>query len=757
MDKARLIQRLMATFVAELEEYVRSLERDLLALEKRPEGEERRRLFEVLFRTAHSLKGAAGSVGIGPLESTAHLMEEVLNAARDGRLPVDAEFFGGLLPVVDAIGDAGKRLRDGKELGGGPLEGALRRMATLIGDRGRAAPSPPPPAPPVAPPVAAPGPAIPPTPIVHAAPAAPAEGGGWGAVVRVPAEKLDALMAQSGELLLVRHRAEARHQEALALLDQIGAWQREWRRLESGLMTAMRREGGAGSALRPQFDQAVARHREAFWRFERGMQRLAGDLQGDRRLLDQVAGPIDQEIRRARMLPFAEACEGLDRAARDIATASAKRVELVVHGKDIELDRSVLDGLKDSLLHLVRNAVDHGVEPIEERVSAGKPQAARITISARRNGARVEVVVADDGRGLDLAAIRASLERRGMAVPEDDAGLARAIFAPGLSTAAAVTALSGRGVGLDVVKSAVEGMRGTVDVDFAPGRGTRFTLNVPLTLTSVRAVLAAAAGRIFAVEAGQVLRVMRVAIEDLRPVEGRDMLAVGDGLVPVSRLVELLGLAEPVAPPGAMLIVVVLEVGGRRVAIAVDEVQAEREIVVRGLGRRLRRIAHVGGATILPDGRVGLVLNAPELVARALEGAATARFADGAAPAAEGAARRLLVVDDSVTIRTLVKSILEAAGYEVMAAPDGAEAWAMLLEKGADLVVSDVEMPRMDGFTLTETIRASARFRKLPVILVTAMESEADKARGLAAGADAYRVKSGFDQSDLLQTIAQLL
>jgi two-component system chemotaxis sensor kinase CheA len=325
-----------------------------------------------------------------------------------------------------------------------------------------------------------------------------------------------------------------------------------------------------------------------------------------------------------------------------------------------------------------------------------------------------------------------------------------------MSTAAWITDVSGRGVGLDVVESRVESLHGTVDIATNPGRGTRFTLAVPLTLTTLRVLLVTAAGQTFALPGSAVQKLVRVEPARVRAVEGRPMLALGDTPVPLASLAETLALPVregiPPRPPA-----VILAAGDRRVAFVVDDFQAEQEVVVKGLGSRVRRLPHVWAATILPSGRIAAVLNAPNLVGSALKRAPGAPPVAAAERAVPQAKKRILVVDDSVTTRTLEKSILEAAGYEVTAVADGALAWQELQEHGADLLVSDVEMPRMDGFALTETVRASRRFHDLPVVLVTARESEADKARGIAVQADAYLVKSGFDQKNLLETIAQLL
>lgn len=744
MDRDDLVKRLMVTFVGELEDHARALERDLLALEKNPALQAKGELFASLFRTAHSLKGSARTVRANLLETTGHHLEELFAAARDGRLPLDAGFFEVLLATVDAIGDAGHRLRSNGSLAGGPLEGMIRRLAMAMRPREET--------PPAAPVEAG----------IVARPAAEE----WGGVVRVPAEKLDALLAQTGEMLMVRHRAEARGKSAAALQELMATWRSEQRRVEQVAVQLLNSDTDPEARSKPkdampqrrQLEAAVRKNRDVLSRIEGKLERLVTDLVEDRRVIEQTATPLDIEVRRIRMVPFSAACDGLERLVRDLTARGDRKVRFDIEGGEIELDRSIVEGLKDALLHLVRNAVDHGIESVAARRAAGKPDLGRVTVAAALRGPRVEVTVSDDGQGLDTDAIRDQLGKRALAVPADDLEAAQGIFLPGLSTSQTVTPISGRGIGLDVVKTRLTSMRGTVDVAFKAGQGTKFTLVMPLTLTSVRIILVEAAGQVYAIDTVSVHRVLRVSAGDIRSIEGRKILLIAGVPVPLVTLTESLGFrGAAAAVDGGKVPVVVLAAGNRLAAFRVDGLQSEREVVVRALGPRLRNLKYVSGGTLLPDGRVALILNTSDLIQHALSLPAAAGLPDAAAMVPRSARKRLLVADDSVTVRTLQKNILESAGYDVMAAVDGMEAWHLLAEKGADLVVSDVEMPRMDGFSLTAAIRDSRRFRELPVILVTAKESDADKTRGLAAGADAYCLKSAFDQKDLLATIARLL
>jgi two-component system chemotaxis sensor kinase CheA len=754
MDRDQLIQRLMATFLEELEEHVAALNRDLLALEKEQGGPRQTEHLKTLFRTVHSLKGAARSVSVPLLEAACHRLEEILAAARDGRRPLDAGLFPLLFETADAIEEAGMWLREQHDLASAPLARLLPQLEAAAAEAGEAPPSRPPAPPPrqekAPPPPAAPAP-----------PGAPAESGGGTAVVRLPAEKLDALLTQSGELLVARRRLQARGEDLDSLHTSLRAWRREWHAVEKALAGLLLREadpqGGQPDTLPPPALRALRGAAEHLRHLERDVDRLGTDLATDHRALKQAHDTLDQEVRRARLFPFAEACEGLDRVVRDLARAGGKEVELTLEGGSVELDRSVLEGLKDPLRHLVRNAVDHGAEPPERRRASGKPARARVTVSAVLRGGQVEVAVADDGRGLDLDALRQQARRRGLAEPADERDLARLIFLPGLSTAAIITDVSGRGVGLDVVKSRVEALHGTVDVAFTPGHGTRFTLTVPLTLTTLRAILVGAGGQTFALVGTQVERLLRIDPAELRSVEGREVATLGGSPIPVASLAGTLGLtAGRPAAAGARVPAVIVTAGDRRVAFVVEELVAEQAVVVKNLGARIRRLRHVSAATILPSGQIALVLNGPHLVRTALGQAGRPLAAAPAGPAAP-VRKRILVADDSLTTRTLEKSILEAAGYDVLTAADGQAAWQLLHERGADLLVSDVEMPRMDGFVLAEAVRGSARFGKLPVVLVSARESDQDRARGIAVGADAYLGKSAFDQRNLLETIAQLL
>jgi two-component system chemotaxis sensor kinase CheA len=408
------------------------------------------------------------------------------------------------------------------------------------------------------------------------------------------------------------------------------------------------------------------------------------------------------------------------------------------------------------LLQLCRNAVDHGIETPAERKAAGKPAEGIIRLRGELRGAEVLLTVADDGRGLDLPAVRQQAQRRGLPLPATAREAAAVVFSVGFSTAPSVTELSGRGVGLDVVKAAVESLHGTVALASEPGQGVSFTVRVPVTLTTFRAVLFRVGGHVFALPASAIRRLERLSPERIASVEGRDMLATPEGPIPLGSLAQAVGL--PSADPSTgRAPVALIEVGTRIAALVIDELLEEREVLLKPLGRHLRNSRFVLGGTLLPDGQLALVLSAAELVRAFLSSGRGDSLAAKLTSDHSQARKRILVADDSITTRSLEKSIIESAGYDVLAVADGEEAWRVLQQRPVDLVVSDVEMPRMDGFALAEAIRGSRRWGRLPVVLVSALCSDADRARGLAVGANAYIAKGTFDQHELLQTISQLL
>jgi two-component system chemotaxis sensor kinase CheA len=382
-----------------------------------------------------------------------------------------------------------------------------------------------------------------------------------------------------------------------------------------------------------------------------------------------------------------------------------------------------------------------------------------VTVAAAVRENRIVVTVEDDGEGLDIPAIRAQMQRQGVAVPASDEDVARALFQGGLSTRGDATPISGRGVGLDLVRAALERIRGSVSVTWLEGQGTKLVLECPPTLASIRALLVGVGTQTLAIPATDVQRLLRVAPSEIRRVEGRDVLAGEETPVPLVSLARLLPpLAEK--PAGDVVNVVLLAANGRRLAVAVDELIAEEEILLRplsgGNGGAAHRAQRVSGAAVLGTGRVALVLDVGQTITAGLQLVAGG-VSVAAATSQTPAKHRVLVVDDSITTRALEHSVLEAAGYDVLTAVDGADAWKILQERGANLVVSDVEMPRMDGFALCEAIRASHRFKSLPIVLVTALESPEHRARGLEVGADAFLGKSSFDQQGLVDTVRQLL
>ncbi len=471
--------------------------------------------------------------------------------------------------------------------------------------------------------------------------------------------------------------------------------------------------------------------------------------------LERTLAELQRQTLESRMVTLDRIAEPLRRAVRDIARATGKEVDYALEGERVELDRGVLDALREPLLHLVRNAVDHGIEPPSERVGSGKPPAGRVRVVARRRGPDLVVEVTDDGRGLDPARLREKLTN---ADHLTDAQLVDRLFEPGVSTAEQVTDVSGRGVGLDAVRSALARVRGTVRAHGTPGQGTTFTLTVPVTLALLRCLLVRAGTERYALPAHAIATVTEAGTDALVGLEGGRAVWAGGDIVPVADLATAVGAPDAGAGEHA----VVLVSGGRRLALRVDELLGQRDLTVQELGRALGRVDLVAGASIEADGSVLLVLDPVTLAVRAsagrpaAAGAAPGDAGDGAAPGTAGAPT-VLVVDDALTVRELQRSILERAGYRVVVAADGEAALAALGRGRADLVLTDIEMPKLDGFELVEAIRARPELASMPVLIVSSLADEAARRRGMEAGADGYIVKQAFDEATLLAAVSRVL
>jgi two-component system chemotaxis sensor kinase CheA len=483
---------------------------------------------------------------------------------------------------------------------------------------------------------------------------------------------------------------------------------------------------------------------------------------GEFRELQLVLNQLQELTLRVRMVPVATLGYTLHRALRELARTGSKAVRWEMAGGDTELDRAVLERLADPLLHLVRNAVDHGIEAPAERTAAGKAEEGLIRLHAMQVGSEVVIAISDDGRGIDLQRVRTAAGRRSI----DTAGMSDAevldlIFKPGFSTAKRVSDVSGRGIGLDVVRSALESIRGRVEVRTEPGRGSEFRLAVPITLAVIPCMLISCAGQCLAIPIHSVVKVLHAPADAVQHADRRAVVMVDGQPVPISSLAATLALGESVSGP-----VMVLAGLSRSHAFRVDAIIGQRDILMKGLGELAPRLDVVAGASIEPDGSIIVVLEAARLVdrARGQRLPAVTEPSGGTEPAAGAPAPRrgepevsVMVVDDALTIRELQKSILERAGYRVRTASNGAEALAMLATEDTTLVLTDIEMPKMDGFALIEAMRKHPRLAHVPVIILSSRGSEADRRRGLEAGADGYIVKSAFDQTGLLSAVNRLL
>jgi two-component system chemotaxis sensor kinase CheA len=809
--RADVLRQIWPVFVAEAHEHVAAIGAVVLELERNPGNLE---AVEGVRRTAHGLKGSAASLGLGDLEVLAHAIEEVLAgvgpAAGLGRAAAQAvldalEAIDGALSAADAggepvvparepllaalhaaLGDRRPRSRPaevverllhivgqlctpldpgqrhdlsaeagelaaslGRGASGAVAELARRMAATLSGlgvgddtDVARAAAR-------IAGDLLELKDALSPATPVYTQSEAAGAGAGEPTLradreekaVRVLGSTLDSL-ARRVEMLSL---AESRH----------GRRARELAEVEGALREAIGAVQGATQALRaagtdvgrPELELATGR----LYSLGGDLRRLAREGQRETEQQRLTGAILREDLRALRMVPAALALEPAARAVREAALRLGKEVEVRLEGGDVRLDRRLVDDLRAPLIHLVRNAVDHGIEPAAARRAAGKPEAGRIVVSVEPRGSRVAVVVEDDGGGLDLAAIRAAAVREGLSGAEEaerlsDAEASRWVFAPGLSTAPRVTTVSGRGVGLDAVADAMARMRGAVEVKSTRGVGTRFELDLPLTLAATAGVLVRLGQLTAILPADAVERVLLIGADALGGAPRT--VRVGDVEYPCASLEEVLAVGARPVRLERRAIGLLLALGSQRAVVAVDEVLGEQEVVLTALGGIASRVAHLAGAALLDDGRVLGVLAPAEILRRMRATTVTPRPAAGLT---------VVVADDTIASRTLMAALLEGAGFTVRLATDGDQALEVLSEGGCDLLVSDVQMPRLDGLELTRRLRAGPRWRELPVILVSTLDAPEDVEAGVAAGATAYLSKRELAGDALVRLARRLL
>ncbi len=766
-----LLKRLLATFRVEAEEHLTAISSGLVELERASSPEDQVQTIESVFREAHSLKGAARAVNLGKVEAVCQTLESVFARLKAREATLSPETLDQLHQMVDTLS-------------------AL--LAAETGESARAAESPTfqPPEIPTSSTVAVAQKSHPALPSVKSSgsrtPAIlkpensePGRSGdtkqGLSETLRVSAFKLDALLRQAEELIPVKATAAQRVSELRELGQTLVSWETEWRKIRPlahalpSFIGAEQRSNGRShphnghAANRSRVAKVSAfldRNENALRSVQQKLAALGKRLEYDRRALDRRVDDLVEDMKQVSMLPFSALLESFPKLVRDLCRDCGKDAELTIVGGEIETDRRILEEMKDPLIHLVRNCIDHGIETPKQREESGKTPRATIRIAIfPKNADKVEIVVSDDGVGIDVQKVRATSVKLGLVSEEDvkkmneyqTAGL---IFRSGVSTSPIITEISGRGLGLAIVREKAEKVGGAVSVETQARIGTTFRLLLPLTLARFRGILVRVGDSLFVLPTRHVQRVLRVGREEIKSAQNRETIQIDGHAASAVRLDEVLDIAQRNTDTNSKgkVPVLVLTWAGEHIGFLVDEILDEQEVLVKGLGKQLPRVRNIAGATVFATGKVLPVLNVADLMQSAIRLApATSSHQFEETP------KSILVAEDSITARTLLKNILEFAGYKVKTAIDGAEALTVLATESFDLVVSDVEMPRMSGFDLTAKIRADRRISQLPVVLVTALDSREDRERGVDVGANAYIVKSGFDQGNLLEVVRRLI
>ena len=739
---------MLELFRLEVENQAALLNDGLLALERDQQSAAQ---LEALMRAAHSVKGAARMVGVDNGVLLAHAMEDCFVAAQTGELRLGAAHIDLLLKAVDQLLAVSRQEEDSAE---------VEQLATGIRAADRLAPDTPDDAaeagihPDLVEEIAQSSTQTQDSGHQAAGDDRPRQKQAAADAVRVSADNLNRLVGLAGEvqvesrwlrpfgdtLLQIKHRQA----ELVGLLDQLHDSLYANNADEYSRLLAGEIQSKANRCRQALSDQVV--QLEAF----------------DRRM-DGLGKRLHNEVIASRMRPFGDATRAFPRMVRDLARQLGKQVELTIQGLTTRADRDILEQLEAPLNHLIRNALDHGIEPPEERLRAGKSPQASITLTAAHSAGMLTVTVADDGRGVDIDRLRRSVVGKGlvtgtMAAELSETELLEFLFLPGFSTREQVTEVSGRGVGLDVVHSSVQRMRGMVRACTEAGRGSRFHIQLPLTLSVIRALVVEICAEPYAIPLGRIDRTLQLDVSRVESLEGRQYFALGNHHIGLVFASQVLG-APAHSVPERSLPVVVLGERLHRAGLVVDRLLGERSLVVHPLDPRLGKVKDISAASVLENGEPCLIIDVDDML-RSIDilaaGGRLDRVGDGHSNE-QVKGKHILVVDDSITVREVERNMLAARGYQVDVAVDGMDGWNAIRMHHYDLVISDIDMPRMNGFEFVQLVKHDERLRNTPVMIVSYKDREEDRQRGLEAGADYYLTKGSFHDETLIQAVADLI
>jgi two-component system chemotaxis sensor kinase CheA len=745
-------QRLLATFQIEHRDHVEQIRSFLATVASgavQPAGVE----LEEAFRRAHSLKGAARAVDLSAIEGLAHRLETLFSRVRQGALLLDSNVAMVIAQVLDASEDC---VADPGENRPSPrFESSLRAIERVLGMQPEAHAHPQTGVSEPAPLLSAPLPSFEPL-----------------ETVRIAARSFDGLLRSAGGLIGESLRQNQVTEGLYGIARQLALMEKETETVHRVAAASFRR-----NLASPEFSRAGAAREfarvisclQSVRREVVSLSRQAGAVrrlqQHSTRTVRRLGSQLQQDVWQTLMLPAEGLLEGYRKMIRDLARDESKEIEFRVVSTGVHADRRVLEALKDPLMHLLRNTVSHGIEAPGERLAKAKPPTGLVTLLIEAEGQRLTITVEDDGKGVDLkrvaeVAVKEGILSEAQASELSPQEFSRLLFRPGFSTSRSVTKLAGRGMGLSVVYEAVRRLQGDVDIQPADGGGTRIRVSVPLSIATHKVLLVSCGEQRFAIPIHAIERLHRLRPGSVGMVAGKPVVVVDKQPVPLFSMHHLVSTDNPRAPAAATsaktLEVMILRSRGKRVAITVDAFLRETDAVILDLGPALPPNGKISGGILLEDGSVAFVLNVTELLENPVHQELTALL-PAREPGRERPAISILVVDDSLTTRTLEKSILEAHGYKVLVAVDGLDALEKLRTHTADLVISDIQMPRLDGFGLLQALKKDPRLERIPVIMVTSLDRPEDQERGLSLGAGAYIVKRKFDQAELLSAIRQIL